>query len=326
MIAIIGAGIAGLSAARTLIEQGHKVCLFDKGRGPGGRLSTRRVETAFGQAHFDHGAQYFTPTSEAFGRATQDWLKRGVVDIWQGQHRDMRETPKDAADANASYYTGAPSMNAIIKDMANGLDVTWAKRVLQIEAKQGSWSLKFEHGGIEGPFTTVILAVPIEQARPFYEQLYAGAVEPLAKDTYSVPCWAYLAAFDSPLTLDWVSYKPGQGPFAWIAHNRSKSGRTGPDTLVAHANLDWSIEHLEKDKAWVTEALQQALAELIEIPTPIYSASHRWRYSQVTSHEWSGIRWDEARRVGFCGDWSTGPKLEDAWLSGQKIAFRIQGL
>ena len=38
-IAIIGSGIAGLAAARTLAEAGRAVQLFDKSRGSGGRLA-----------------------------------------------------------------------------------------------------------------------------------------------------------------------------------------------------------------------------------------------------------------------------------------------
>jgi predicted NAD/FAD-dependent oxidoreductase len=56
-IGIVGAGIAGLACAQGLVRHGHDVVLFDKGRGPGGRMSTRRMETPRGLAHIDHGAQ-----------------------------------------------------------------------------------------------------------------------------------------------------------------------------------------------------------------------------------------------------------------------------
>ena len=41
-IAIVGAGISGLMAATYLAGKGKNSVLFDKGRGPGGRMSTRR--------------------------------------------------------------------------------------------------------------------------------------------------------------------------------------------------------------------------------------------------------------------------------------------
>ncbi len=41
-IGTIGAGMAGLSCTQALCHQGYDVVMFDKGRGPGGRMSTRR--------------------------------------------------------------------------------------------------------------------------------------------------------------------------------------------------------------------------------------------------------------------------------------------
>ena len=61
-IIVVGAGLSGLSAARELSSRGHDVTVFDKGRGVGGRLATRRA----GSAVFDHGAQFFTARSDEF--------------------------------------------------------------------------------------------------------------------------------------------------------------------------------------------------------------------------------------------------------------------
>ena len=55
--AIIGAGLAGLSCAQALLLAGHTVHVFDKSRGPSGRMSTRRAEGAAGPWQCDHGAQ-----------------------------------------------------------------------------------------------------------------------------------------------------------------------------------------------------------------------------------------------------------------------------
>ena len=55
-IAVIGAGMAGITAARTLVQAGFKVSVFEKSHGPGGRMATR--STPYGS--FDHGVQYST--------------------------------------------------------------------------------------------------------------------------------------------------------------------------------------------------------------------------------------------------------------------------
>ena len=74
-IGVIGAGLAGLAAARELQAAGHQVVVFDKGRGPGGRLSSRRAEPFA----FDHGAQYFTARDPEFRHELEGWLEAGVV-------------------------------------------------------------------------------------------------------------------------------------------------------------------------------------------------------------------------------------------------------
>jgi predicted NAD/FAD-dependent oxidoreductase len=84
-VAIVGAGIAGLWLARRLAEAGHRVQVYEKARGPGGRVSTRRTE----RGHFDHGAQYFTARDPDFLRQLEDWVARGVVERWQGSIVEM---------------------------------------------------------------------------------------------------------------------------------------------------------------------------------------------------------------------------------------------
>ena len=112
-IGIVGAGMAGLAFAEGLAGQGHEVVLFDKGRGPGGRMSTRRMPTSAGEAHFDHGAQYFTVRDESFRRRVDAWIVDGVAAAWPS--------------AGSEAYVGVPAMNAPVRHMANGQTVHWAK-------------------------------------------------------------------------------------------------------------------------------------------------------------------------------------------------------
>ena len=74
-IAVLGAGVAGAAAAARLVEAGLPVQVFDKGRGPGGRCSTRRSETA-SEPGFDHGAQYFTARGPRLRARCADWSAR----------------------------------------------------------------------------------------------------------------------------------------------------------------------------------------------------------------------------------------------------------
>jgi len=80
-IAIIGAGVSGLCAARKLKDAGLSVSLFDKSRGAGGRLSTRYA----GEHEFDHGAQYFTIKDPKFKEIVDAAHQAGAVGRWAGR-------------------------------------------------------------------------------------------------------------------------------------------------------------------------------------------------------------------------------------------------
>ena len=56
--AVIGAGMAGIAVARTLMQAGHQVSVFEKSHGAGGRMATRN--TPYG--NFDHGRVLFERT------------------------------------------------------------------------------------------------------------------------------------------------------------------------------------------------------------------------------------------------------------------------
>jgi len=76
-IAIIGAGLAGLSCATQLQAKGFKVRVFEKSHGPSGRMSTRDGDNWSA----DHGAQYFTARDPLFIEELDTWIKNSVVAV-----------------------------------------------------------------------------------------------------------------------------------------------------------------------------------------------------------------------------------------------------
>ena len=72
---VIGAGISGLAAATELAKAGCRTIVLEKSRGIGGRMATRRV----GPAVCDHGAQFFTVRTRAFGATVAEAHAAGLV-------------------------------------------------------------------------------------------------------------------------------------------------------------------------------------------------------------------------------------------------------
>jgi hypothetical protein len=305
-IAIIGAGMSGLSCAQGLVAGGHEVSLFDKGRGPGGRMATRRIATPLGEASFDHGAQYFTARDPHFAAQLADWAASDVVSKW----------PAAGPDA----WVGTPAMNAPIRRLADQHDVTWSVRIVSFERQSEGWVL---HGDKldAGMFDGVVVAVPAEQAADLLRP-HAAAMAELARETPTAPCWTVMAAFAAPLSGPDVLRDAG--PIGWAARNSAKPARVGPESWVIQANPGWSIAHLEEEPEAVGHALLTELATKlgIPVPLPVEITAHRWRFAR-SGAAGGKVLWDPAVRLGACGDWLLGPRIECAWLSGQQLAHTI---
>jgi len=309
-IGIVGAGMAGLACATRLVEAGHAVTLFDKGRGAGGRMSTRRVETPLGEVAFDHGAQYFTVRDPGFAAQVAHWQVAGLVAPW----------PAAGADA----WVGVPGMNAPLAAMARQVDVRFGSHVMGILRQVGQWWIALDDGARHGPFDALIVAVPAEQAAALLG-LHDLAMASGAVAARSQPCWTAMMAFDQPLPSA-APIIQAQDALQWAARNSAKPGRGAGETWVVQASPAWSVRHLEDAAADVAQALAAALLTAVVPggagPRPTYLAAHRWRYARVPRSDRT-CAWNAALQLGACGDWLLGPRVEQAWLSGIALARTI---
>ena len=306
-VGIVGAGIAGLACADGLIGHGHDIVLIDKGRGPGGRMSTRRIVTPEGTAYFDHGAQYFTVRDSRFRAQVDAWISDGLVAPW----------PAAGADA----YVGVPAMNAPVKNMAARHAVRWATRVSAIRDRGAGWRLQTDAGDTLDVDMAVI-AVPAEQAAALLEPV-AADLAARAGGARSEPCWAVMVAFAESIAAK-DDCQRGDDVIGWAARNNSKPGRTGLESWVVHAPGEWSRQRIDDDPQQVSAALIDALAHGlgVDLPPRVATDAHLWRFARCEPGG-PGPILDTDRHLGLCGDWSIGPRVESAWLSGMQLADRI---
>ena len=305
-VAIIGAGMAGLACADALTHAGHCVAVFDKGRGPGGRMSTKRLQTSLGEVAIDHGAQYFTARDPAFERVVATWRDQGIAVPW----------PLAGADA----WIGVPGMNAIIKQMASAHAVTWSHHVTAMARQNNQWWLRGKTGEI-GPFDAAVLAIPAEQAAAMLS-LHDFSMARVALMARSQPCWASMFVFDRPLDALPMMIR-NRGAIGWAARNNAKPGRGGPEAWVVQASGTWSLAQLEASPEHVSAMLGAALSDALgcPVPPPVAVVSHRWRYA-LSAGTGDGALWNRTIGLGVCGDWLLGPRIECAWLSGRMLAKR----
>ena len=303
-IAVIGAGISGLVAARRLHEAGHVVSVFDKSRGVGGRMATRRA----GDWRFDHGAQFFT----ARGAAFRDFVAAGVREGW-------------AAPWFEDRFVGVPTMNAPAKALAEGLNVTLGTEIAWLSRASGRWRLSTADAQLTGAFDAVLVAAPAPQAARMISTADIDPA-PVVGDVTYAPCWTLMLGFGDAPALPRDHMRRDDGPVAWMARNASKPGRPVGEAVVVHASPDWSREHLEAPGATVENDMLAAFRDMSGVTeAPVFRAVHRWRYAMVESAMPSSCWWDADEGLGACGDGFGGPRVEAAFDSGVALARHVAG-
>ena len=324
MAAVIGAGVSGLMCARTLSDHGFPVTLFEKSRGAGGRMSTRRLP---GDLQFDHGAQYFTIRYKRFRRYVKSWMHDGLVARWDGKIVVLENGAIKGHEPEGERFVAAPGMNAMAKHLAQGLDMRLHTQVAPLVRANECWKIANSEGVELGHFDVVIVAAPAAQAT----QLLA-ATSVISRQSAAVPmygCWALLLAFETSLELPFDAAFVHGSDIAWIAKDSSKPQRdSGVETWIVHASAQWSEANIELAKA---AALERLLVEFWRVTSArqvrtVHSDVHRWRYAMPGTPLPSPCLFDVEQKVGACGDWCGGPHVEGAFLSGMAAAGHVMRL
>ncbi|MFM5884613.1 MAG: NAD(P)/FAD-dependent oxidoreductase [Novosphingobium sp.] len=301
-VGIVGAGIAGLSCARRLARHGFAVALFDKGKRPGGRLSSLQLD----DRAWDFGAPYLRQGSGAFAAQVMAWRAAGVLAPW----------PSGPAGA----LVGVPAMASLVTALAEECAVRFGTQITRLGRAGGRWTLAGPDVAA-GPFDMVVLAIPAEQAAPLLS-LHDLAMAREAAAIRSRPCWTVMAAFAGPVAAPDVL--SDAAPLAWAARESTKPGRAAGERWVLQADAAWSAAHLDHDAPPVAEALLAAFAGRCAAPLPAttFLKAHRWRFAVPHGHT-AGPLWNPRLGLGACGDWCAGPDIAGAWTAGHDLAGQV---
>lgn len=319
-VLIIGAGLSGLSAAVDLQRAGHNVLVVDKGRGLGGRLAGRRI----GDASFDHGAQFMTTRDSRFATTVKDWVAAGVAEEWYSSF-------PGSADNGHPRYRGVPTMTAIAKHLATGLNILSSVRVLDIAQQDNQWRATLDNGE-QVIARTMLITSPVPQT---IELLNSGNIQLSTANQARLEiieyeaCIAVMAVLDGPSSIP----APGAislegGPVAWISDNQQKGVSRIPAVTI-HGSGDFSAKHFDADR-------ETAGQQLIDAAQPFLGANvsefqiHGWRYSKpsVVDPEPCMLASSDTQLppLVLAGDAFNGPRVEGAVVSGWAAAAVLAGL
>ena len=274
-VAVIGAGLAGLSCARDLRRAGFFVEVFEQERVIGGRLSTARV----GMESFDHGAQYLTARSSRF---------RSFIDEVAGLGYAARWTPRsqisgpEGGGQITPWYVGTPGMASVVRPLTESLRIQTSRRVHTLERADKNWKVWFEDQTVVGPFAAVAVCVPAPEARLLLGRV--GDMTQIMSRVRMAPCWSLMIQFEERVLPEQDVFSDMSETIRWIARNNTKPGRSKKgETIVIHASPSWSRETEDVDPDVVADELWSEASHALGLPPvrPNRKSAHLWRHGLV---------------------------------------------
>jgi len=326
-VAVIGAGFAGSALACALTKAGKSVHVFDKSRGPGGRLASRRLEWIDRDGHnltthLDHGALGLSAVTPNF----QDFIDQAT------RAHGLAEwtlTPAPGGlplDRQARLHVPVPDMPSLCRHLLSNITSSWSFAVDRLHHDPSGWWITAGDRCHSAPFDAVVVALPPLQAAPLISPHRSDWARS-ASIVSMHPCWTLIGVADSlEPAIDWDLGRPINGPLGWVVRSDRKPGRiriAGHDHWVVHARSGWSRQHIEQPACEVLTSMQTALADYLGQPVQWqHCTAHRWRYALARAMKAKPSRpswWDAARGLGVCGDFFGDSGLEDAWQSARSL-------
>lgn len=327
-IAVIGAGLAGLSCAQVLTKQGLRVEIFDKARAVGGRATTRRRD---GQ-QFDLGAQYIVTQAPAFQSLLKDGIENGTIAPWSIGQDLSRYTPDMTPALMDKIWVGLPGMDAVCQDLAEGMTIHLSERVGKISRPidGDGWVIESTAYGadqtqVSDPYAAVICAMPVPQTVAVLDASHLDISDQI-RHVAMLPCWTLLFETHGRAETAFHATIPQSDILSWLSIDSAKPGRpTDLQRWVAHARTAWSQQHVDADRDWVGDHMIAAACQALRLsPNEIgFRHVHRWLYARAEDPLGQPFLWDRDQAIGICGDWCLGTTLEAAFISGADLGQAV---
>lgn len=304
-IAIIGTGITALWIARCLQDEKRATpVLFEKSRGVGGRMATRRTDTGKFDGKFDHGAQFYSlkaPIRDLHAR----WGANALTRLWF----DRDKLP---------HFCSQNGMNGLAKDLAKDLDIRFEQKVTGLTRDSGGWKLVIENGEAQH-FGQVILTAPLPQA---LELLQTNAIpfDPRLREVRYAK--ALVALYEDVAGIETLlgesGYIENPSPVIFSIADQCKKGLAVGRYVTITMTPDFSERYFDSTDMETLAAIEFELKKLDPRFSYLKTQLKKWRYSHpLTTAE--ALFESPASGLFLAGDAFGGPSLNGALRSANAL-------
>ena len=283
---MVGAGVAGLTAAHELVRRGHDVTVYEASPRLGGRLRSIRAHGTV----VDLGAQYLTIRDATFRETVQPMLDQGRLVEW------ARAFPyweggvlHDPMGDEEPRYVAPLGMDDVASFLADGLDIRLRSPVTALG---------------ELAADRYVVALPPKAALALVPGL----------PQVSRPCLALATAYDAPAPEWRGMFVNEHETVQWISVDSSKR-RSGTVLVV----------HLREGLRPSADRALSAVGDVVGpwAARPAWMVSCWWEEARIVDALSDGMISAPAERAVVCGDWCCGSRVEGAFLSGLAAARAI---
>jgi renalase len=326
-IAVVGSGVAGLTCARKLQQARRRVVVFDKSRGLGGRLATRRLAGT----HADHGVCYLQPKGEAFSQLIDELVNEQILRVWtNGIHRLSADGVLQTPTKFAPCYAAPSGATAIAKYLGENLEIINSQHITAISPISNGWQLNSADG--QWNAEQVVVALPPAQALAIAGMVtdpHCSEQMSLVNFTTSITAIAVFPRNQQAAAaqLPWQGIQGIDHPvLSWIGLDSSKQLEPLQPVLVVQSSAAFAAENFEAPDLQVIgkRLLASAAPFAIGLNSPEILQVHRWGYAFAQNPLPDLFLTAQVQTpLYFCGDWCGGNRVESAFLSGSAVAEKI---
>ena len=116
----------------------------------------------------------------------------------------------------------------------------------------------------------------------------------------------------------------------WAANENSKKRfKTNKNLWTLQSTYKWANNHINNNKTNKNKNSQILIKKFFNILKtqnikPKDIINHGWKYSSNSKPPKINSYWNSLLKIGACGDWFVGPRLESGWISAMDLYKKIK--